>query len=464
MATRMHSLRGKRIHFIGIGGAGMSGLARIALSEGFNVSGSDAKDSSVVTALRVLGAHIDVTHDAKHVDGSEVVVFSTAITSNNVELARAKELGLEILSRAQLLSILMSESKSIAVAGTHGKTTTSSMMAVALQSCGLDPSFAIGGTITASGSNAHKGTGSLFVAEADESDGSFVEYHPFAAIVTNVEHDHVDFFATPESVVDAFNSFVQTINPQGCLVFCNDDAGSRALGEAHSEISRVSYGTTSGSDLLVDQIELLPMGSRSRVIWRGKSLGKLELRVPGHHNVLNAASVVAMGLSLDLDANSILEGLGTFQGTGRRFELIGTVHGIRVVDDYGHHPTEIAATLEAARRFAGDGRVIVIFQPHRYSRTKAFITEFAKVLDRADRAVLLEIYAASETAIKGISAQLIVDQMKNGEFIPNFIDATQSLIEDAKPGDVILTLGAGDVSSLAPIIVEGLYKRFSENE
>ena len=334
------------------------------------------------------------------------------------------------------------------------------MLAVALQSCGLDPSFAIGGTITASGSNAHKGTGDLFVAEADESDGSFIEYHPFAAIVTNVEHDHVDFFATPEMVTEAFGDFATTINPEGFLIYCNDDPGSQALGKAQKVVSTISYGTNPDSDLVIDRIELLAMSSKARVVWRGKSLGIIELHVPGHHNLLNGCAVLAMGMALGLEHSAIIAGLATFQGTGRRFELIGTVHGIRVVDDYGHHPTEIDVTLQAARRYAGDGRVIVIFQPHRYSRTQAFVNEFARVLNQADRAVLLEVYAASEKAIPGVSSQLIVDQMTHGEFIPNFIDATQTLIESAQPGDVILTLGAGDVSSLAPIIVAGLDKRF----
>ena len=448
MHRTLKDLIGHRIHFIGIGGAGMSGLARIALSYGIEVTGSDAKDSSVVAALRILGAHIEVTHEGDHVDGSNFVVFSTAISQQNPELVRARELALPILTRAQLLAILMSVSKSIAVAGTHGKTTTSSMLAVALQSCGLDPSFAIGGTITASGSNAHKGTGDLFVAEADESDGSFIEYH------------HVDFFATPEMVTEAFGDFATTINPEGFLIYCNDDPGSQALGKAQKVVSTISYGTNPDSDLVIDRIELLAMSSKARVVWRGKSLGIIELHVPGHHNLLNGCAVLAMGMALGLEHSAIIAGLATFQGTGRRFELIGTVHGIRVVDDYGHHPTEIDVTLQAARRYAGDGRVIVIFQPHRYSRTQAFVNEFARVLNQADRAVLLEVYAASEKAIPGVSSQLIVDQMTHGEFIPNFIDATQTLIESAQPGDVILTLGAGDVSSLAPIIVAGLDKRF----
>jgi UDP-N-acetylmuramate--alanine ligase len=355
----------------------------------------------------------------------------------------------------------MSESKSVAVAGTHGKTTTSSMLAVALQACAADPSFAIGGTITASGSNAHRGTGEIFVAEADESDGSFTEYHPFAAIVTNVEHDHVDFFPTPESVAQAFRDFAATIKSEGFLTYCADDVGAVALAGTTKNVQLISYGTSDGADLHIDQIELMTMGSSARAVWNGKTVGHIELQVPGHHNLLNAAGVLATGLKLGFAATELLTGLATFRGTGRRFELIGTVHGVRVVDDYGHHPTEIQVTLEAARRYAADGRLIVIFQPHRFSRTQAFASAFASVLDTADRAIVLGVYAASEKPIDGVTSKLITHHMKNGEYIPNFVEVTDSVIEMAQPGDVIMTLGAGDVSSLAPIIVDGLNRRFA---
>ena len=461
MTQTLSSLIGKRIHFIGIGGAGMSGLARIALSHGITVSGSDAKDSSVVIALSALGATVATSHEAAHVDGADLVVYSTAISASNPERVRAAELKIPILTRAAALAVLMSESKSVAVAGTHGKTTTSSMLAVALQACAADPSFAIGGTITASGSNAHRGTGEIFVAEADESDGSFIEYHPFAAIVTNVEHDHVDFFPTPESVAQAFRDFAATIKAEGFLTYCADDAGSVALAGTTKSVELISYGVSEGADLHIDQIELMTMGSSARAVWNGKTVGHIELQVPGHHNLLNAAGVLATGLKLGFGAAELLTGLGTFRGTGRRFELKGTVHGVRVIDDYGHHPTEIQVTLEAARRYAADGRLIVIFQPHRYSRTKAFASAFAAVLDTADRAIVLEVYAASEKPIDGVTSKLITQHMKIGEYIPNFVEVTDSVIEMAQPGDVIMTLGAGDVSSLAPIIVDGLNRRFA---
>jgi UDP-N-acetylmuramate--alanine ligase len=457
----VQTLQGKRIHFIGIGGSGMSGLARIALSDGISVSGSDAKDSSVLTALTALGAKVSAMHEAANVEGADVVIYSTAISATNPEMAYAVERSIPILTRAQALALLMKGSRSIAVAGTHGKTTTSSMMTVALQACGVDPSFAIGGTLTASGSNAHRGTGDFFVAEADESDGSFVEYQPLAAIVTNIEHDHVDFFHTPEAVTEVFDSFAATISPDGFLVYCADDAGSKRLGESLLACTPISYGTSEGVDLALDQIALKAMGSTARVMWKGRAVGTLELQVPGHHNLLNAAGCLAMGMALQLPVHQLLDGLHNFRGAGRRFELKATEHGIRIIDDYGHHPTEIRVTLEAARRYAGDGRVLVIFQPHRYSRTQAFLDGFASSLDLADDVTLLEIYAASEKPIHGITSELIAAKMERGHYLPNFVQASDRIIEMAQPGDVIITLGAGDVNSLAPIIAEGLQRRFA---
>ena len=460
MRPTLQSLINKRVHFIGIGGAGMSGLARIALSHSINVSGSDSTESSVVKALVALGAKISISHSAENVEGVDLVVYSSAISPNNPELVRSQELGIQVLPRAAALAILMSESTSVAVAGTHGKTTTSSMLAVALQACGADPSFAIGGTITASGSNAHRGTGRIFVAEADESDGSFIEYHPFAAIVTNVEHDHVDFFQTPAAVENAFELFAATIKTNGFLTYCADDPGALALAGKMKALTCISYGVSEGCDLKLDNIELLALGSSARAIWHGKSIGSVDLQVPGHHNLLNAAAALATGLELGFNAPDLLQGLNVFRGTGRRFELKGTVHGVRVIDDYGHHPTEINATLEAARRFADGGRLIVIFQPHRYTRTVAFAERFAESLSRADRVIVLEIYAASEKPLTGVSSQLITELMDNGEYIPNFVEVTDSVIDSAEPGDVIVTLGAGDVSSLGAIIVDGLIRRF----
>jgi UDP-N-acetylmuramate--alanine ligase len=460
-ALALKSLSGKKIHFIGIGGSGMSGLARIALADGIAVSGSDAKDSTVLAALEALGATIFKSHAAENIDDVDIVIYSTAIAPSNPEIVRALERSIPIITRASALALLMHGNVSVAVAGTHGKTTTSSMATVAFQSCGLDPSFAIGGTLTASGSNAHRGTGRYFIAEADESDGSFVAYHPHAAIVTNIEHDHVDFFATSDEVTQVFRDFSATIAADGFLIYCADDPGSRQLGESVTHCRTFSYGTASDADLKIDNIELFAQGSRARAIWRGTVVGQIELQVPGHHNLLNAAGTLALGLAFELSPSALISGLHSFRGAGRRFELKATVNGVRVIDDYGHHPTEISVTLAAARRYADVGRVLVIFQPHRYSRTQAFLSEFAVALDKADDVTLLEIYAASEKPIPGISAELIAEKMEHGRFLPNFADAVERIVSIAAPGDVILTLGAGDVSSLAPIIADGLAKRFS---
>ena len=455
---KLQELTGKRVHFIGIGGSGMSGLARIAISHGIKVSGSDSSDSSVLNALRALGAEVFIGHRPENVSGADLIVFSNAIKPNNPERQAGKNSGIQEITRASALALLMSDSVSIAVAGTHGKTTTSSMATVALQSAGVDPSFAIGGILKSSGSNAHRGTGKYFVAEADESDGSFVAYHPHAAIITNVEWDHVDHFKSEAEVFQAFEDFVTTIT--GFLVYCADDEGASKIA-ASAKIKTIGYGKSDKAALKVDQISLTASGSTARVLLNGAKIGTLELSVPGEHNVLNAAAVLAVGLELGLSAASLLDGLIKFHGAGRRFELKGSVGGIRVIDDYGHHPTEINVTLTAAKRYAGGGRLLVVFQPHRYSRTKAFMKEFAQSLSIADHAWLLEVYAASEQPISGVSSANIVKLMSSGTFEPNFIAVTEAVAQEAKPGDVIITLGAGDVSSLGPIILDELSKRFN---
>ena len=454
---KLKDLIGKRVHFIGIGGSGMSGLARIAISHGIKVTGSDNSDSSVLVALRALGAGIFIGHKAEHINGADLIVYSNAIKNNNPEREAGHKTGIPEITRATALSILMSESISIAVAGTHGKTTTSSMATVALQSAGADPSFAIGGILKSSGSNAHRGSGKYFVAEADESDGSFVAYHPHAAIITNVEWDHVDHFKNEAQVFDVFKDFVQTIT--GFLVYCADDEGARNIA-ATAKIKTIGYGKSESAALRVDQIQLNAGSSTARVLWNGAKIGMLEISVPGEHNVLNAAAVLAVGLELGLPASSLFDGLIKFHGAGRRFELKGSVNGIRIIDDYGHHPTEIKVTLEAARRYAGGGKLLVIFQPHRYSRTKVFTKEFAESLSMADTVWMLEIYAASEQPITGVTSANIVKLMKNATFEPNFMTVTEEVAKVANPGDVIITLGAGDVSSLGTLILEELQKRF----
>ncbi len=452
---KLSELVGKQIHFIGIGGSGMSGLARIALSHGIKVSGSDNSDSQILQALRALGAEIKIGHDANNLIGADLIVYSNAINERNPERAEAK---VPIITRAAALALLMSESQSIAVAGTHGKTTTSSMLTVALQACGADPSFAIGGLLKSSGSNAHRGTGKYFVAEADESDGSFVAYRPNGAIITNIEWDHVDHFKSESEVIKAFDDFVATIAKDGFLAYCADDKLASEVAN-RSEVKTISYGKSQNADLRIDSIELTATGGSARVLWQGAKVGQLTLQVPGEHNLLNAAAAIAVGLQLGESINTLLDGLANFRGAGRRFELKGSANGVRVVDDYGHHPTEINVTLAAAKLFAGQGRVLVIFQPHRYSRTQTFMADFAKALSVADKTWLLEIYAASEQPISGVSSEQIAKQLPNGKFEPNFVSVTENVVAEAKPGDVILTLGAGDVSSLGPVILEALERK-----
>ena len=460
---KLAELAEKRIHFIGLGGAGMSGIARIMLAKGINISGSDAKDSSVLSGLKTLGAQVFIGHAASNIGDADILVVSSAIDQSNPEIIAANAKGLVILTRAQALALLMSESKSVAVAGTHGKTTTTSMLTVALQQAGLDPSFAIGGMINRGGTNAHWGSGEIFIAEADESDGSFLAYKPFGAIVTNIELDHVDNFPDIESVNKIFVDFVNSIQPGGFLV-----AGIDSPGVAHllSQIERrdieiITYGES--ADYSISHVSLQPTESHARITKLGKVLGEISLTIPGNHNVENATAALATAIKLGAPVADLLVGLNKFSGAKRRFENRGTVSGVTVIDDYGHHPTEVKVTLETAKRFAGSGRVIAIFQPHRYSRTAMFVDQFAEVLQLADHTYLLEIYAASEAAMPGVSSILIANAMKSESvtFEPSMIDVVSYAVSEAKPGDLIITLGAGDVNLLVPLILQTLEEKIA---
>ncbi|CAN2236075.1 MurC UDP-N-acetylmuramate-alanine ligase [actinobacterium SCGC AAA044-D11] len=452
-----------RIHFIGLGGAGMSGIARIVLAQGASVSGSDAKDSTVLSALKTLGAQVFVGHQASNIGDAEVLVVSSAIDEANPEISAAKSKGLTILTRAQALALLMSESKSVAVAGTHGKTTTTSMLTVALQQAGLDPSFAIGGMINRGGTNAHLGSGEIFIAEADESDGSFLAYKPYGAIITNIELDHVDNFPDIESVNQIFLDFVKSIQPGGFLVAGIDSPGVvNLLAQIkRSDIEIITYGTS--ADFSISHISLQPTQSHARITKLGKVLGELSLTIPGNHNIENAAAALAVGMKLGAPVAELLAGLNKFSGAKRRFENRGSVNGVTVIDDYGHHPTEVRVTLETAKRFAQSGRVIAIFQPHRYSRTAMFVEEFAEVLAIADLVYLLEIYAASESPMPGVSSILIANSMDSAKvtFEPSMIDVVSAAVNEAKSGDLIITLGAGDVNLLVPLILQTLEEKIA---
>ncbi len=457
-------LAGKRIHFVGIGGAGMSGIARIMLSQGLSISGSDVKESSITQSLAALGAQIFMGHNAAHVQGIDLLITSGAISPNNPELVAAEQLGIVTITRAEALAILMEGKRSIAVAGTHGKTTTTSMLTVALQSAGLDPSFAIGGLINSSGVNAHLGSGDIFIAEADESDGSFIAYRPLGAIITNLELDHVDHFATIEELYEIFVEFIGTIQPNGFVIAGTDDPGVVELLSrvTRKDLAIITYGAQD-AEFAISRVLLEPASSFARITKNGKVLPELHLTIPGLHNLFNATAALAAGERLGASVPELLNGLESFSGSRRRFEHKGKIRDIEVIDDYGHHPTELRVTLETARAYAAPGRVIVVFQPHRFSRTQAFFTEFAKSLELADRAFVLEVYPASEAPIPGVTSQLITRASSSGtiSYEPSMLNVVQAVLEIAEPGDVIMTLGAGDVNSLAPVIVQALEERYA---
>jgi len=461
---KLSDLDGERVHFIGLGGAGMSGIARIMLARGISISGSDAKDSSVLAGLRTLGAEVFIGHQTSNLGSADVLVVSSAIDELNPELVAAKKKGISILARAEALALLMSESKSIAVAGTHGKTTTTSMLTVALQQAGLDPSFAIGGMINRGGTNAHQGSGDIFVAEADESDGSFLAYKPFGAIITNIELDHVDHFPDLAAVNLSFLAFVNSIQAGGFLIVGIDSPGAVHLLSQieRSDIEIITYGES--ADYSISHLSLQPGESHARITKLGKVIGELSLSIPGQHNIENALAALVAGLKFGAPVVELLKGLESFSGAKRRFENKGSVKGVTVIDDYGHHPTEVRVTLETAKRFIGTGKVIVIFQPHRYSRTAMFVSEFAQVLDIADQVLLLEIYAASETAIPGVSSIQIANAMASSKvkFEPSMIDVVNLAVEAAQPGDLIITLGAGDVNLLVPLILQTLEEKIAK--
>jgi UDP-N-acetylmuramate--alanine ligase len=453
-------MKGKRIHFIGIGGSGMSGIAKLMAARGAAVTGSDLHDSTLLESLRTQGIAVTIGHSAELVAGVELVVRSSAIPESNPELTHARELRLPILERAEALAQLLDGKCAIAIAGTHGKTTTTSMLTVALQHCGFDPSFVIGATIRNSGTNAHQGSGEIFVVEADESDGSFTHYRPESAIITNIELDHVDNFKDLESIDQLFDDFVATVKEN--LVLCSDDSGVQRLlaRKQRADLKVLGYGTTGDPDLLVDRIALSARGASARLTLRGRVLGELKLSIPGRHNLLNAAGALLVALEYGAPAQELMAGLTLFTGARRRFEIKGEVGGVAVIDDYGHHPTEIEATIATARTFAGTGRVFVIFQPHRFSRTQVFAAQFAGALAAADHTFLLEVYAASEAPIPGVSSAVIASRMTTPvTYEPSMPATITSIVTMVKPGDVVLTMGAGDVSALAPLILENLTAR-----
>ena len=448
----------QRIHFIGIGGIGMSGIAEILLTMGYSVSGSDLRRSAVTDRLVGLGARIFEGHAAANAAASDVVVTSSAVAGDNPEVVEARERKIPVIQRAEMLAELMRLKYGIAVAGMHGKTTTTSMVAAVLAGGGLDPTVVVGGRVNALGSNARLGNSQYLVAEADESDRSFLKLSPVLAVVTNLDREHMDCYRDMADVENAFVEFMDRLPFYGATTACLDNDLLRGV------LPRVrrkfyTYGESADADF---RLEMLPKDeechSNFAVNYRGLLLGKFRLHVPGRHNVLNAGAAVAVGVQLGVAPDQIAAGLESFRGVDRRFQVKGVVHGVTVVDDYGHHPTEILATLAAARE-CGYKRVHVLFQPHRYTRTRDLMAEFAGAFHQANTVRVLDIYAASEEPIAGVNARALVDAMRAAgtakvEYAGSVADAVSALVREAEDGDAILTLGAGSVSQAAPALLE----------
>ena len=461
-----------RVHLVGIGGAGMSGIARILLDRGALVSGSDAKESRGVLALAARGALIRIGHDASSLDllpGGPTAVITThaAIPKTNPELVEANRRGIPVLMRPVVLAKLMAGDTTLMVTGTAGKTTTTSMLIVALQHSGFDPSFAVGGDLGGPGTNAHHGSGAYFVAEADESDGSLVQYRPDIAVVTNIEADHLDFFGSEQAYVDVFDAFMERLRPGGVVVVCTDDPGGAAFAErtAARGIRVLRYGSGDRPDLAGALLEWQQRGTSAvaEVQLAGESAPRvMRLAVPGRHMALNALAALLAAIQAGAAADKVLEALAGFEGVRRRFELVGTADGIRVFDDYAHHPTKVTAALTAVRALAAEsgGRAIVVFQPHLYSRTKAFAKEFGTALSIADRVFVLDVYAAREQPLIGISGGTVAEHVTVPvTYLPDFSTVAGRVADVARPGDVIVTMGAGDVTMLAPEILNAVRGR-----
>jgi UDP-N-acetylmuramate--alanine ligase len=458
----------QRIHFVGIGGIGMSGIAEVLLNLGYKISGSDLKNSAITQRLTTLGATIFEGHRAENMAGADVVVASTAVPSDNPEIAQARALHVPVIQRAEMLAELMRLKYGIAIAGMHGKTTTTSMVAAVLAAGGLDPTVVVGGRVDAMGSNARLGKSQYLVAEADESDRSFLKLSPILAVVTNIDREHMDCYRSMSDVKRAFLEFMDHLPFYGMVVACNDDPLLRRL---FPQVRRrlVTYGTRRGSDFQIklDRGKTKPDAksgtSQFNVTYRGEALGDFRLHVPGIHNVLNATAAIAVGVGLDIPVGQIHSALASFAGVDRRFQLRGTAGGVSVIDDYGHHPTEIRATLEAARQWEYR-KIHVIFQPHRYTRTQSLMDEFATAFENADSVLVLDIYPAGEEPIPEITGEGLARRIRdNGtsavRYVSSFGDAVTSAIAGAEEGDMILTLGAGNVSQLGPIILQKLQSR-----
>jgi UDP-N-acetylmuramate--alanine ligase len=460
----------QQVHFVGIGGIGMSGIAEVLLNLGYKVSGSDLKSFAVTQRLSSLGASVFEGHRAENIRGAEVVVTSSAIAQENPEVVEAHKLHIPVIRRAEMLAELMRLKYGIAVAGMHGKTTTTSMVAAVLAGGGLDPTVVVGGRVDAMGSNARLGKSQYLVAEADESDRSFLKLSPILSVVTNIDREHMDCYRNMRDVKKTFLEFMDRVPFYGIIVACNDDPLLRRL---LPEVQRrtITYGTKRGSDFWI-KIPTLAANDAARtghplnrfaVRYHGGDLGEFTLHVPGVHNILNATAAIAVGVGLDIGVESIRTSLDQFRGVDRRFQLRGRAAGVSVIDDYGHHPTEIRATLAAARQ-CGFQKIHVVFQPHRYTRTRDLMEEFTTAFSDADSLFVLDIYAASEKPIEGISGEALAQKVReksgrSAEYVSTFAGAASAAAALARDGDMILTLGAGSVSQLGPMILEKMKER-----
>ncbi|HUH07462.1 MAG TPA: UDP-N-acetylmuramate--L-alanine ligase [Egibacteraceae bacterium] len=452
---------GARVHLVGVGGSGMSAVARVLLERGHPVSGSDLRGGPACSALAAMGAVVSIGHAAANVGDAELVAVSAAVPADNPEVVHAAEKGVPLLSRPQLLDALMRGRRRIGISGTHGKTTTTSMVTVALQQAGLDPSFAIGGALHDSGTSAHHGSGDVFVAEADEAYGSFLAMTVDCAVVTNIELDHHDYYADLDAVRTGFTQFLAGLGADGLAIMCADDAGAAALrGRVGARV--VTYGESELSDAHITDVVLERDASRFR-LRHDEDLGEFRLRLRGRHNVLNAAGAILAARWAGADVEAIREGLAAFGGAQRRFQRIGEAGGVTVIDDYGHHPTELAATLLAARQSQPAGRVIAVLQPHRYSRTAALARELGQALAEADLAVVTDVYAAGEPPVPGVTGGLVADAARHAgvetRFVAGAREVADVVVELARPGDLVLTMGAGDITEVGPVILRRLGER-----
>jgi UDP-N-acetylmuramate--alanine ligase len=459
--------RVRHVHFIGVGGIGMSGLAEILRTLEFDVSGSDLRAGENTKNLERLGVRIDIGHRAENVRGADVIVYSSAIDNENPEVREARLHGIPLIQRAEMLAELMRVKYGIAIAGSHGKTTTTSLVATVLRAAGLDPTVVVGGRMSSLGSNARLGEGNMLVAEADESDGSFLRLTPTIAVVTNIDPEHLDFYKTHDKLKDAFVQFIEKVPFYGLAVLCLDHPHVQDL-LPRIQRRHVTYGLSPQATYHARSINYRGLSTSFVAFNRDKSLGEFTVRMPGQHNVLNTLSVIAVADELEVPLDVVKDALSTFHGVARRFTVVDEVDGIALVDDYGHHPAEVEATLNAARR-AYEGRILVAFQPHRYSRTENLFDEFTRAFNNADQLFLTDIYAAGEKPIPGITSERLAEAIAqhghhNVKYAPDRAAMSAELARIAKPGDVVIALGAGDINKILSVVGGGLRARLSGNQ